>query len=249
MIVKYPDEEEITSHQLDYIKNTVNVFERVLANNEYLWDIIDIESFSKWYYASNILMLLDPNYYFYKYDNTDASLIKTGPLWDFEWSLGIGWYDGEERPNPNHTLIDSCYFKQLSKNDYFINQVKAIHSDYGKIIRNRILDYYEELSIKLAKSQKSNFERWPILNSKISVGANPLGSWESEVECDKLFFINHFDFLDDIFNKETIVNEMNISSDRLKNEDIYTLGGQKTSISNIKKGIYIKGKRKYVKYK
>ena len=108
----------------------MNAFESALVNNSYLWDIIDIESFSKWYYASNILMLIDPNYYFYKKDNTEESLINMGPLWDFEWSLGIGWYDGIERPNPNHTLVDSCYFQQLSKNEFFVNNVRNIHNKY-----------------------------------------------------------------------------------------------------------------------
>lgn len=80
-----------------------------------------------------------------------------GPLWDFEWSLGIGWYDGVERPNPNHALLDSCYFRQLSQNEFFINNIRNIHNKYGKRIRNEILNYYDILSAKLEKSQKTKF--------------------------------------------------------------------------------------------
>ena len=245
MIVKSPDEDEITDNIFYNIKKTMNAFESALVNNSYLWDIIDIESFSKWYYASNILMLIDPNYYFYKKDNTEESLINMGPLWDFEWSLGIGWYDGIERPNPNHTLVDSCYFQQLSKNEFFVNNVRNIHNKYGKLIRNEILNYYDILSEKLNNSQKLNFILWPILNQRVSVGAYPLGSWEAEVECDKSFFKVHYNFLDTYFNSESMIEEL--QSPNLKNQFIYTIGGQRINSNMLSKGVYISGKRKIVR--
>ena len=45
----------------------------------------------------------------HKYDNTDNSKLERSPLWDFEWSIGIGWYYGE-RPNPEHGLIVHPYY-------------------------------------------------------------------------------------------------------------------------------------------
>lgn len=247
MIVKYPDEEKITDTRLDYIKSTINGFESSLARNSYVWDKIYVESFAKWYYASNVLMLMDANYYFYKEDNDAGSLIHIGPLWDFEWSLGVGWYDGTERPNPNHELMNNCYFKQLSQNDFFMNQVRAIHRDYGETIKRQILDYYDLLHEKLEKSQKLNFERWPILDKQVSVGAYPLGSWEAEVECDRLFFITHCQFLDEVFDSECNIVEHNSQSGKFTSQYIYTTGGLRINDSYLQRGVYIKDLQKSIK--
>jgi len=247
MIVKYPDQDMITDSCLDYIKNTINDFETSLTSNFYVWDKIDVESFAKWYYASNVLMLMDTNYYFYKKDNEDETLIHIGPLWDFEWSLGIGWYNGTERPNPNHELMNNCYFKQLSSNDFFMNQVRTIHQNYREKLRQQILEYYDLLYEKLKNSQKLNFERWPILDKLVSVGAYPLGSWEAEVECDKLFFLAHFQFLDEIFDSGCNIVEHKNQFGKFMNQFVYTLGGQRINDSYQQRGLYIKGTQKYIR--
>lgn len=246
MIVKHPDEDNITESSLDYIKNAINNFEISLENKSYVWDKIDVGSFAKWYYASNILMLMDMNYYFYKKDNSDETLIHIGPLWDFEWSLGIGWYNGRERPNPNHELMNNCYFKQLFSNDFFMRKVIAIHHNYGEKIRQQILEYYDLLYEKLKKSQELNFERWPILDKKVSVGAYPLGSWEAEVECDKLFFIAHYQFLDKIFDSECKIIEHKSQFGNFSNKHIYTFGGQRISDTHQLRGLFIKDTQKYI---
>ena len=77
-------------------------------------------------------------------------------------------------------------------------EVAKIHRQYGKRVREGVLRYYDELGDYLCKSQELNFKRWPILNERISVGGYPLGSWEKEVECDRQFFIDHYDYLDNL---------------------------------------------------
>ena len=141
--------------------------------------------------------------------------------------------------------MDSCYFQQLSKNEFFVNNVRNIHNKYGKLIRNEILNYYDILSEKLNNSQKLNFILWPILNQRVSVGAYPLGSWEAEVECDKSFFKVHYNFLDTYFNSESMIEEL--QSPNLKNQFIYTIGGQRINSNMLSKGVYISGKRKIVR--
>ena len=199
---KYPDEKDMTDERLTYAANELNQFERALHRptkaHEYA-ERIDVASWAKWYYQQQLMMLEEFNLYVVKYDATSTSRLALGPLWDFDWSLGSGYYDGEERPNPNHHLVATQYFRRLSADSLFMAEVIRLHRQYGKKVREGVMRYYDELSDLLRKSQALNFERWPILNQRISIGAWPLGSWEKEVACDRQFFIDHYNYLDRIF--------------------------------------------------
>lgn len=226
MIVKYPEVEDLTETHYEYVKEEMNEAERCIASNvSGIWDMLDLESFAKWYYVANLLMLYDANYYFYKYDNKSSSKVHIGPLWDFEWCLGIGWYDGKERPNPNHEIVSDCYFGPLSADVSFMHRLLELHRQFGQTMRQGLLEFYETLQEKLSASQEVNFKRWDILDEKISVGAYPLGSWEAEVACDKAFFVAHFDFLDAFF-AEYEKNEVAINQPRaIENGSVFTIGG------------------------
>lgn len=199
---KYPDEKDMTDERLSYAANELDQFERALNRpskaHEYA-EHIDVASWAKWYYQQQLMMLEEFNLYVVKYDATSTSRLALGPLWDFDWSLGSGYYDGEERPNPNHHLVATQYFRRLSADSLFMAEVICLHRQYGKKVREGVMRYYDELSYLLRKSQALNFERWPILNERISIGAWPLGSWEKEVACDRQFFIDHYNYLDRIF--------------------------------------------------
>lgn len=248
MIVKFPDEEDLTKAHYDYIKTEINGAERCISTNvSGIWDKFDLDSFAKWYYVSNVLMLYDANYYFLKYDNKSGSKIHIGPLWDFEWCLGIGWYEGEERPNPNHELVNDCYFEQLSTDNAFMHRVLELHKEYGQLMKEGILDYYDLLEEKLALSQMENFKKWDILGETVSVGAYPLGSWEAEVACDKEFFVRHFDFLDAFFKDyeeyEVSVNGLPATN---KKGSIYTIDGRLVPDGEmLRRGFYVKNGKKW----
>jgi len=201
---KYPDEDDMTEECVKYAADLMDQFEWQLTDSNSVTDItdfIDLESWAKWYYHLNILMQREYNIYYVKYDNTFNSKICLGPLWDFEWSLGVGYDDGKERPCQDHYLVTEKYFRRLIESPLFMAEVTKIHRQYGKQVREGVLRYYDELSDYLRKSQELNFKRWPILNERISVGGYPLGSWEQEVACDRQFFIDHYDYIDNEFVK------------------------------------------------
>lgn len=39
------------------------------------------------------------------------------------------------------------------------------------------------------------------MNTRVSVGGIPLGSYDKEVECDRQFFINHMNWLNEEISK------------------------------------------------
>ncbi len=118
-----------------------------------------------------------------------------GPLWDFEYSIGIGWYDGE-RPNPNHTIFKHLFMDRLLEDPYFKSIVVEEWNSIRSVIKKDLLSFITEESNKISLSEKNNFKRWPILNSKISAGGIPLGSYEAELACDLSFLQAHIDWLD-----------------------------------------------------
>ena len=198
----YPDEKDITAQRVQYADDLMNRLERSLnrpSKPHEFADIIDVKSWAKWFYQQNLLMLEECNMYMVKYDDTDNSRLAMGPMWDFDWCLGSGYYYGTERPNPNHHLVSTHYFRKLAADSLFMAEVASLHRQYGYKVREGVLKYYEELRERLRLSQELNYQRWPILNERISIGAYPLGSWEREVECDRQFFLAHYEYLESIF--------------------------------------------------
>lgn len=201
----YPDEKDITTQRVQYADDLMNRLERSLnrpSKPHEFADIIDVKSWAKWFYQQNLLMLEECNMYMVKYDDTDNSRLAMGPMWDFDWCLGSGYYYGTERPNPNHHIVSTHYFRKLAADSLFMAEVARVHRQYGPKVREDVLRYYDKLTEYLRFSQVLNFERWPILDKRVSIGALPLGSWEQEVECDRRFFLAHYEYLDRILSND-----------------------------------------------
>ena len=202
---KYPDDDEITELQVAYAKSAIDSFESVLYaddsiafSEEYGYrNLIDVESFAKWFLIHNVLLNVDTNRYIYKYDNTDSSKLFMGPVWDFEWSIGIGWYYGD-RPYPNHELVVSIYQERLLEDSYYKSVVKSIWEQVRDTIKQDLIAYINGLAEDMADSIALNFQKWQILDQQISVGGIPLGSFIAELECDIAYLSMHVDWLDGI---------------------------------------------------
>ena len=102
---KYPDTDDLTDAQWNYILSYMNKFEAILSSDDFsnpstgYQQYIDIDSFVRWFLFQNIIANLDTNPYLTKANDNATSKIHMGPVWDFEWSMGIGWYYGP-RPRP-----------------------------------------------------------------------------------------------------------------------------------------------------
>jgi len=198
---KNPDpEDDLSDDQWHYIKNYMDEFESVLASETFADPqngyrrYIDELSFVRWFIFQNILANMDTNVYLVKADMNDSKL-SMGPVWDFEWSIGIGWYDGV-RPRPADYYVwqlNAFYYDRLLQDPQFKAKVKELWNSIA--VTDDILQHIEETSQLIAKSQELNFKRWDIMNERVSVGGIPMGSYEKEVECDRQFFINHMNWL------------------------------------------------------
>lgn len=202
---KYPESEDNPDFEIqeEYIKNYVDALENVLYNEDDTvafnstdgyQKYLDMTSLCQFFLLHNILQNIDMNQYFFKNDNTEESKLCLGPAWDFEWSIGIGWYDGE-RPNPNNTFIVPTYYSRIIEDINFKHSVKSMWQSDCNSIEADLIAYIDSLSEELTNSQKFNFIRWNIMDSIVSVGGVPMGSYENEVLCDKQFLHNHIEWL------------------------------------------------------
>ncbi len=205
---KNPDpEDDLTPEQRDYIINYMNDFEAVLTSSTFndpengYAHFIDVESFIRWFLFHNILANMDTNAYMTKSDMGNSK-VEMWPVWDFEWSIGIGWYEGS-RPRPANYYVQNSpgyfYYDRLLKDSGFKAKVKEMWQNTS--ITNDILKYIDDTKKLLEKSQELNFRRWDIMNKRVSVGGIPMGSYDKEVECDRQFFINHMNWLNDEITK------------------------------------------------
>jgi hypothetical protein len=203
---QYPQPEDLTDYQWEYLRSFMHEFETVLYSDNYndpntgYHRYIDIDSFVKWFLFQNIMANQDTNPFLTKNDN-GASKVFMGPcVWDFEWSLGIGWYGGV-RPRPaNYYVYTDWYYSQLRKDLEFNSRLKSLWNENKIQVRQSILDFISITRVEIMSSQELNFRRWNILNTQVSVGGIPLGSFEAEVDCDIQFFNNHMDWLETVFN-------------------------------------------------
>ena len=204
---KFPDPEDYTSDDFsvhkDYLNGYISDFETALYSEEPErdWqDYIDTESFARWFLAHNLTANKEPNYFFSKKTSDDTSKLVMGPVWDFEWSIGIGWMQTTPRPVPaNYWCVNDWYFAELLKKREFVEEVKRQWNalkmtcpDIAAAINTRM----DEMARTISLSRQLNFMRWDIMNQLVSVGGIPLGSYEAELECDKQFMRSRVQWLD-----------------------------------------------------
>ncbi len=199
---KNPDVEDLTQAQVDYIKGCVDEFEGALYSTSFNDPVngyakyIDIDSFVRWFLFHQIIANLDTNPYLIKADMTSGSKLAMGPVWDFEWSLGIGWYEGSRpRPADYPVCYTEFYFNRLLLDANFAARLQQMWETYRSRVTRDILQHMDDVQKEIMESQRLNFKRWDIMNERISVGGIPMGSFEKEVECDRQFFINHMNWL------------------------------------------------------
>ena len=196
---RYPAKEDVTTATIETVSMEINQLEKAILNMDGedadLPDNIDVDSWINWLLVQNVLANIDTNKYYYKTDSN--AKICMGPVWDFEWSVGIGWYDGE-RPNPKHELtLNTDYFRKLMENRQFLRKLEVRWQEVSRDLTDTLIGFMDDTVQEIYFSRELNFRRWTIMNQKISVGGIPMGSYEAEIECDKDFLREHIQWLNE----------------------------------------------------
>lgn len=106
---KYPEYEDLTPEQLNYVTDYLGKMEASLTDGTYP-RFLDVETMAKWMIGHEILGNADgsgTNPFFAKYDDTDTTLLRMPVMWDFG---NIRKADGWARAHDRH------FFKVLFRN-------------------------------------------------------------------------------------------------------------------------------------
>lgn len=195
--IKYPDSDDIVSAQTNYIKSHYNLMERTIYSDtkEAFQKYLDMPSFIRHFLVGEISGNTDTYWSTYLYKKRNDDKFYVGPVWDFDIA-----YENDDRTYPINSNPDWIYamagksseakgmrdfVNQILKEPTFTSQLKSTYAHYrsnGTITVDALLDvvdYYAEL---MDESQKLNFVRWNIMNTRVHQNPVAWGSYAAEVE-------------------------------------------------------------------
>ena len=238
---KYPDSDDLTDDQLQYLKDYMEGFEQAIDNNTYA-DWIDVESFARWLLAHDILGTYDSggsNIFLTKYDNTDTTKVRMATLWDFNSIMRTT--DNWARVHYNY-----FYFNELFNDPYtlFTHSYKQIWRENANTVfeeLNQYLNDFAESKTAMYIDISRNFDhyRWNYTDTT---------TVEDNIKAATAWFAQRYEWLNN--NIDTLWE--NISTIEKVRHDmhdglIYDLNGRKMpSKQGLKPGIYIQNGRKIV---
>ena len=205
LVIKYPKDNDIVKEQESYILNAFNVVEDECYNN--VIDKIDIDTFCKYLLVEDLTGNGETFWSTYMYKERNDDKIYFGPVWDFDLA-----FDNNNRVYPTLEKKDFIYKYDISagtmntlatkilSNEKVIKRLKEIWLSFieSKVTKNKLISYINEIIDKINESQKLNFIRWDILNTKILLNPVARGSFEAETDYLIYFIIQRFDILDEI---------------------------------------------------
>ena len=189
-VYNYPDYDEITIQQKNYIQNLVGDFEDALWSNDFedlilgYRPFINTRSFIDYFIVNEFARNVDgfkKSRNFYKDKSSKDSLIYAGPVWDFDWAYkdhsssminGSGWRHNYSGPTD---VKPPGWYIRLLQDTTFANELNCRYFN----LRNTILDtsnifsFIDSLSSMLSEPQNRHYTRWPILG--INVGTPEVG--------------------------------------------------------------------------
>ncbi|MCH1613275.1 MAG: CotH kinase family protein [Flavobacteriales bacterium] len=189
-VYNYPDYDEISIQQKNYIQTLVGDFEDALWGSDFDDPIfgyrpfINTRSFIDYFIVNEFARNVDgfkKSRNFHKDKSSKDSLIYAGPVWDFDWAYkdhsssmlnGAGWR--HDYSGPTDVRPPGWYIKLL-QDTTFANELNCRYFN----LRNTILDtsnlfyFIDSLENILNNAQERHYTRWPILG--VNVGTPEIG--------------------------------------------------------------------------
>ena len=180
---KYPDEDEVSQEQIDYIKGYIDTLENIIKEGGQYEQYIDVDSWAKWLLAHDILGTWDSggsNVYMTKFDNTESSKLMMANLWDFDSNYRMTDTWANQHP------ASHLYFSNLlsNKNEIFKNTYKELWSNLAPFIFKEMEDFLtafetSRLAVAIDKSIEKDRDRWGSAFVSVSEDISKSKSWFS----------------------------------------------------------------------
>ena len=148
-----------SAEQMEYISNYMQNLEDLLGTEE-AWTILDEESWSKYYLMQEVFANISrSSFFFYKHPDGEGVKLMSGPLWDFDLSMGTSY--GTENALPYALYGNWGWFEKHNSNEAVMNRIREWYrSEVRPIIQEIISDKIDEYQTHIEKSYLMNEARW-----------------------------------------------------------------------------------------
>lgn len=206
--IHYPDEDDISAEQHDYIWDYVVAFENALFSPQFAdpdggyKPYFDLPSYVNYYLVNEILGNPDMYWSTYMYKNRNDDKLYWGPVWDFDLACNDDVRIGDATFK---LMRDEAYYREIWANRLMEDPVlrKAVRDRWNEI-KDQIYalpGQVEKLRKQLAMSGRYNLTRWPeLLKQPIHLNPYVPSSYEDEVEHLKAYLQSRIPWLDGQFN-------------------------------------------------
>ena len=237
---KYPEDDEVSDAQVEYIENWINDFEERIDNGPYE-DFIDVESFALWMLGHDLLGTYDSggsNLFLTKYDNTTSDKLKMSTLWDF---------DSAFRNNNKWARIheDSFFYYPL----LFDSENPTFRSVY-KSLWNQNKDKWIDEMISFLQDFRDSESAYNLqaarMNEAEKLEYEPVSVY-TNIEDAIQWFTERKEWLDTKINEISTDIVHTIENHRCSDTHLYNINGQRIGHEYQHSGIYIKNGKKIVR--
>ena len=245
--IKSPDEDSITTRQRDYIKAYFNKLE--VNQDTYL----DMNTFLRHFLVGELSGNTDTYWSVFMYKERDDEMVYTGPVWDFDIA-----FDNDYRTYPVCDKTDYVYRSGGSctgNMKTFANKVVIYNADakakmldiwdkarHSGLTEDNLVAWIDSVETALDQSQRLNFTRWPILNTKVHMNPKAWGSYQAEVQNVRRFMKERLAWMDRKLGYTYVPSGIEeVDVDLSLPYEVYTLSGQAcgSALDGLRPGIYI----------
>lgn len=207
--VKFPEDDEITPQQIEWIKNYINQAGQAIygpnfcdPENGYR-KFLDMQSFVDYWLVFELCInheLANPGSV-YMYKDKDTKLF-AGPTWDFDW--GTFSYQASPQARGKLFMTEAIWYKQLFKDPEF----RALAKERWNTLKGnfeQIPAFIDREAEYLALSAELNFKMWDPAESRFMNGGNLINgdeylSYFSAVERMRNILVERIRTLDEKIN-------------------------------------------------
>ena len=268
--IKSPDDDKITSEQTNYIKSYFNKLEDAAYSVKYdspttgYRTLLDINSFLQHFIVGEVSGNTDTYWSTYMYKKRNDPKFYVGPVWDFDLA-----FENDNRTYPINNK--TCYIYQWVNSssagtmEVLVEQIVVNDTrTAGDLLEmwsatrangmsgESLCDFVDKWAAEMDASQRLNFMRWDILNTKVHENPQASGSYEGEVAWVKNYLRERIAWMDNKIGYDpSSVGNIGIETGELSLSEVaewrvYNVGGQEVysvdgelSTTSLLPGIYI----------
>ncbi|MGB0915957.1 MAG: CotH kinase family protein [Flavobacteriales bacterium] len=213
----YPNDDEITDTQADYIQSYIRDLETELAGETFseeegFREYLDVNSFIDFFIIQELAHNVDgyrSSTYLHKKRDSEGGKLFAGPVWDFNLALGnTTGCDGEKTEgwaldHPCDPTVIPFWWKRMNQDSVYKSQLVNRWFELRKdVLSNEdLLKDIDGQVAELGHSVGRNFTRWPILGTKVWPNYFVGETHQQEIEYLKNWLLKRVTWIDQNIEK------------------------------------------------